>query len=80
MPTIEIKLYATLARYLPDKFRESNGILELKDGITIGQLLQQLNIPSEKAKLIFLDGVHADMDAVLKEGSRVGIFPPVGGG
>ena len=80
MPTIEFKLYATLARYLPDKFRESNGILALKDGTTIGQLLQQLNIPSEKAKLIFLDGVHADMDAVLKEGSRVGIFPPVGGG
>jgi molybdopterin converting factor small subunit len=80
MPTIEIKLYATLARYLPDKVQENNGILALKDGTTVGQLLQQLDIPSEKAKLIFLDGTHADKEAVLKEGSRVGIFPPVGGG
>ena len=77
---VEINLYATLARYLPDKVRQSDRMMELSDGTTVGELLQQLQIPSEKAKLIFLDGVHADADAVLKEGNRVGIFPPVGGG
>jgi len=77
---VEINLYATLARYLPDKVRENDRKMEVKDGTTIGDLLQQLNIPTEKAKLVFLDGVHADVGAVLEEGSRVGIFPPVGGG
>ncbi len=77
---VEINLYATLARYLPEKVRENDRLMEVRDGTTIGELLQQLRIPSEKAKLIFLDGIHADVGAVLKEGNRVGIFPPVGGG
>jgi molybdopterin converting factor small subunit len=39
-----------------------------------------LNIPSDQIKLVFLNGEHVDPDAVLKEGSRLGVFPPVGGG
>ena len=77
---VEINLFATLTAYLPDKVRENNRMMEVEDGTTIGELLQQLRIPSGKAKLIFLDGAHTDVGAVLKEGSRVGIFPPVGGG
>ena len=77
---VEVNLYATLARYLPENVRENNRLMEVGDGTTVGELLQQLQIPTEKAKLVFLDGVHADAGAVLEEGSRVGIFPPVGGG
>ncbi len=43
-------------------------------------LLEQLNIPEEKARLIFIDGVKANLSATLQGGERVGIFPPVGGG
>lgn len=77
---VEINLYATLASFLPEQVRRNDRIMEVKNGTTIGDLLQQLNIPTEKAKLVFLDGVHADTGSVLQEGSRVGIFPPVGGG
>ena len=77
---VEINLYATLARYLPDEVRQGDHMMELRAGATIGQLLQQLQIPSEEAKLVFVDGVRTDADAVLREGNRVGIFPPVGGG
>ena len=77
---VEINLYATLARYLPEKVRENDRMMEVKNGTTVGELLQQLNIPTEKAKLVFLDGVHDDGGTKLEEGSRVGIFPPVGGG
>ena len=77
---VEINLYATLTRYLPDNVRQSDQMMELSDGATVGELLQKLQIPPEKAKLVFLDGVHADAETVLREGSRVGIFPPVGGG
>ena len=77
---VEVNLYATLARYLPDEVRQGDHLMELPDGTTMGELLQQLQIPSEEAKLMFVDGVHADVDAVLREGNRVGIFPPVGGG
>ena len=77
---VEVNLYATLARYLPETVRENDRLMEIEDGTTVGDLLRQLNIPSEKAKLVFLDGTHADVGAVLEEGSRIGIFPPVGGG
>ena len=77
---VEVNLYATLARYLPNKVRQGSHMMELSDGTTVGELLQQLQIPPEEAKLAFVNGVHAGVDVVLREGNRVGIFPPVGGG
>ena len=77
---VEINLYATLARYLPPHVIENNRLMDVSDGCTVDALLQLLNIPEKQVKLIFLDGVHAGRDDVLKEGSRVGVFPAVGGG
>jgi molybdopterin converting factor small subunit len=37
-------------------------------------------MPFEVAKIIFLNGLHAQGDEVLKEGDHLGIFPPLGGG
>ncbi len=73
---IQIKLFATLQQFTPpspDNYR-------IDPGINIINLLDQLNVPPEKAKLIFIDGVKADLSATLNGGERVGIFPPVGGG
>lgn len=77
---VEINLYATLARYLPKDVRQGDRMVEVNEGLTINQLLQELSIPSDQVKLVFLNGVHVDPAAVLKEGSRVGVFPAVGGG
>lgn len=77
---VEINLYATLSRYLPTAVKKSGGIMDVADGITVDTLLGQLEIPEELVKLIFVDGVHAHRKSVLKEGSRLGVFPPVGGG
>ena len=52
----------------------------IEPGISIRNLLEQLGIPEEKAKLIFVDGVKSDLTSTLDGGERVGIFPPVGGG
>jgi molybdopterin converting factor small subunit len=52
----------------------------IEAGTTVGILLQQLDIPPEKIKLVFIDGVRAELTSTLKGGERVGIFPPVGGG
>jgi molybdopterin converting factor small subunit len=77
---IELNLYATLARYLPETLQRGEPVMDVDTGITNGELLEGLSIPMDKVKLIFLDGVHSSTDAVLEEGSRVGVFPPVGGG
>ncbi len=56
------------------------GAMEVPEGSTIRGLLQSLHVPIDSVKLIFLNGVHAGGDEVLKEGDRVGVFPPVAGG
>ena len=73
---IQLKLFATLNRFAPP----SADSYSIDAGTSIRKLLEQLNIPGKKARLIFIDGVKADLDATLNGGERVGIFPPVGGG
>ena len=73
---IQIKLFATLQRFMPASAEN----YAIKTGTTIGTLLQQLDIPEDKAKLIFIDGLKAELTTVLIGGERIGIFPPVGGG
>ena len=73
---IQIKLFATLQSFTP----ELSETYPISPGITIGSLLEQLKIPPEKAKLIFIDGIKANLTSTLNGGERVGIFPPVGGG
>jgi len=73
---IQIKLFATLQRFMPASAEN----YAIETGTTIRTLLQQLNLPENKAKLIFIDGVKAELTTVLEGGERIGIFPPVGGG
>ena len=77
---IEVNLYATLSQYIPDGSKGPKQIVDVEEGTTVSELLSQLGVPAQSAKLIFLDGIHSDLDAVLKDGDRLGIFPPVGGG
>ncbi len=73
---IQLKLFATLHEFTPP----SADNFMIDRGSRICDLLDQINVPREKAKLIFINGVKAELTSVLEGGERVGIFPPVGGG
>jgi molybdopterin converting factor small subunit len=77
---IELRLYASLASGMPEQTGGKSLTMEVSEGTTIQTLLEQLKVPQEKIKLVFLNGVHANGDEILKEGDRVGIFPAVAGG
>ncbi len=78
---IELNLYASLARYLPrETGAPRNQIRDVAEGTTIRELLLHLRVPMVRVKLLFLNGLHAHGDEVLKDGDRVGVFPPVAGG
>ena len=78
---VELSLFASLALYAPDKTgSHSHRTLDTTEGTTIIELLNNLEVPVDKVKMIFLNGLHATGDEVLKEGDRVGVFPPVAGG
>ena len=55
-------------------------MMEVEEGTTVKSLLESLKVPPELPKIIFLNGVHADETADLKDGDRLGIFPPLAGG
>lgn len=74
--TIDLRLYATLQQYVPEDATH----FTIESGSSVRTLVQNLGIPIEYAKLIFIDGIKKELDTSLKGGERVAIFPPIGGG
>ena len=76
----EVRLFASFTKNLPDDAEGQKVILDLAEGTTVKQVLVQLRVPLEEIKLVFINSVHAEIEDVLKDGDRMGAFPPVGGG
>lgn len=77
---IEVNLYATLKRYMENETGSKPAVIDFEDGTCVLDVIQKLKIPADLVKLIFINGVHAKVDTILKDGDRLGLFPPVGGG
>jgi molybdopterin converting factor small subunit len=75
---VEVNLYASLARLVPR--RPADRTMDVSEEETILDLLGRLGVPMEKVKIIFLNGIHASGLERLKDGDRIGVFPPVAGG
>lgn len=73
---IEIKCFATLAKFLPENADD----YPTEPGETIQSLVTKLGIPVDEVTLMFINSCRAELNSELKDGDRVGIFPPVGGG
>ena len=73
---IQLKCYASL-----DTFQPQNGdAFPILPGETLAAVEARLGIPEGEVTLRFVNGRAVDPDAVLQDGDRVGLFPPVGGG
>ncbi|UCF72651.1 MAG: MoaD/ThiS family protein [Deltaproteobacteria bacterium] len=77
---VRLNLFASLARYMPNKAKGNSWTVEISEGTRVRELLEQCKIPKDTVKLVFLNGVHANGDEILNDGDRVGVFPPIGGG
>lgn len=75
---IQVKLYANLVEYSKSKKKEFE--ILWSDGITVEKILKDEGISKKITKIIMINGRRQDIDFVLKDGDRVAIFPPVGGG
>jgi molybdopterin converting factor small subunit len=73
---IAVKLFASLQGFTPADAEQ----FPIADGATVADLLDNLAVPPEDVKLIFINGVKQDLDVPLRAGDRVGVFPAVGGG
>ena len=77
---IEVNLYATLKKYMKNETGGKSSAIDVEDGTCVKDIIQKLKIPVDLVKLIFINGAHAKVDTTLKDGDRLGLFPPVGGG
>ncbi len=77
---IRLKLFAGLRALRPQDARTGGEDLDLPDGTTVAQALAKVKVPLDEAKIVLVNGRHAKFDTPLKEGDRLSVFPPVGGG
>ena len=80
MARIELRLYAGLHQRVREAEAGAIRVLAVKEGTTLAELLDSLAIPREAVALSFVNGLARPLDHALREGDRVGLFPPVGGG
>jgi molybdopterin converting factor small subunit len=77
---VEVRLYATLRRYLPGLKAGQPQRLTLPEGATVADMLAALGVPDGDNQHAFVNDIDVELDWVLYDGDRVGVFPQVGGG
>ena len=78
---ITFKLYAGLAKYLPEGSHHNAIDVELDDQSSISEVISRFAVPPDEAHLALVTGVlfgECDRDShLLKDGDTLAIWPPV---
>lgn len=81
---VKLKLFASLARFLPDGAVRNVAKLDIAENTTIRALLDSYNVPKEHCHLVLVNGVFQAPEmrtsVTLKEGDELAVWPPVAGG
>lgn len=72
---IEVKLFA----YFRDNRGKSVNV-EYYPGITILDIVKELDIDPELVSISLINGRHQPLEKEVEDGKKVFLFPPVGGG
>jgi sulfur carrier protein ThiS len=75
---VSVSLHGNLQQIL----QETNGkrTLRLPHGSTVGDMMRMLGIDPSEVGLVSINDVLCNLLAVVREGDRVAIFEPIGGG
>lgn len=81
---VTLKLYATLADYLPAGARNNRVELDVADAATVNAVLAPFSLPPKLTHLVLVNGVFVPPEArastVLNEGDALAVWPPIAGG
>lgn len=77
--TINVKLFATLKKYLPPGSNEGTSVT-LPTGSTVFDVIDALKIPHEQATMLVAGDTYVEKTTPLTEGLQLSIFPPLAGG
>jgi molybdopterin converting factor small subunit len=77
---IEVRVFATLRRYVPELGVGEPKKMELPEGTSFDELRMQLGLPAEEIKIVMRNGIQTEMDELIADGDRIAYIPAVGGG
>jgi sulfur carrier protein ThiS len=75
---IQVRGYLFLKRFtdhLPQQ-----GKFQVPEGTTVAAVINQLKVPPEMEKVVFVNGRHRTEDYILQSGDTLVLFPPLEGG
>lgn len=77
---LTVKLYGTLSRSC-DEYDHLSGLeVNVPDEASIHDLLDYLNLSSERLGMIYMDGKVLNKKSRLEDGAQIKIFQPISGG
>jgi molybdopterin converting factor small subunit len=82
---IQVKLFATYRDYLPPESPRgghTRGVLDIEaqEGETAVSILTRLDVPTDEASVVLINGRSPEPDQQLQEGDVVCAFPAIAGG
>ena len=81
---IKLKLFASLAEYLPKEAKRNEVQIEVNDGSILQEVLDYYGVPPEQSHLVLVNGIYvapSERSArILTESDTVAVWPPVAGG
>lgn len=81
---IDLKLYATLTKFLPEGSDNHTVKLDVAAGTTATQVIEDRKLPKESCFLVLVNGVFLTPELrdtqPIKDGDTLAIWPPIAGG
>ena len=72
---VEVRLFATFRN---GRFKKT--FMEFCNEVTPREILFGLGIELDDVAILLINGINGKFDTPLKDGDRISVFPPVGGG
>jgi sulfur carrier protein ThiS len=81
---VTVKLYATLADYLPAGSRNNRVEIEVAPNVAVDAVLAPFSLPAKLTHLVLVNGVFIPpaerASTCLQDGDTLAVWPPIAGG
>lgn len=77
---VTVKLYGTLRSRVQEYDVQKGLEIEINEGSSYKDIVMQLHLPLDEARLIIVNGISKQIDNIAVTGEEINLFLPLGGG